>query len=213
MVDTIKSQSITNTDAVPTVPNTAAQGATGRLVSVEDYCAATATGLAASTSWYKLCRFPTGAILKSVVLATDKAPDTSTAVLTAFDLDIIFSDDASPAGDGTPVWYQGLIPTTANTGGTTTIAAYSTPNKLLGTYNPPSHTTGILPVEVIFNGIGATYNFQQLVMQPLWQTFGFVDGRGSPADPGGYFDLMVFNATAAGTGQACNIWAKVMYSF
>jgi hypothetical protein len=212
MVDTVKAQSLLSLDTTPIAPVTAGQGGGTRIVTVDDYCAATATGLAASTSWYKLCRFPTGAVLKSVTLATDKAPDTSTSVLFALDLNIIFSDAASPAGDGTPTWYQGLIPTTANTGGTTTIASYSSPNKLFGTVNPSSHTAGYGPTDVVFNGIGSTYNFLQLVEQPLWQTFGFVDGRSSPADPGGYFDLLAFVATASGTGQACNIWARVSYA-
>ena len=209
--DAVKSQSITNFDTVPMVPNSAGQGAAGRFVTVDDWTAATATGLQSTGSYYKVVRIPTGAIVKSVILASDKAPETSTSVVVAFDMSLIFSDAASPIMDGTPSFLQGLIPTTANTGATTTIATYSSPNKIFGTAVPTSHTAGIAPIDEVFNGIGSTYNFSGITQQPLWQTFGFTDGRGNPADPGGYFDLLLYVATAAVTGQACNLYSRVSY--
>ena len=209
--DNVKSQSITNLDASPIVPNSAAQGAAGRKVTVDDWVAATAAGLNSSGSWYKIVRVPTGAIIKSVKVATDKAPDAASAKTVAFDVNLIFSDAAVPSFDGTPSWYQGLIPTTANTGGTTTIASYSSPNKIFGQFIESSNTAAYGPTDLVFNGIGTTYNFSGITQQPLWQTFGFTDGRGNPADPGGYFDLMLYVATGATTGQACNIYAQVDY--
>ena len=69
--DTLKAQSLTNADASPYVPNTAAQGASGRMTEVDDVCPCTATGIDTLASTYKLCRFPTGAIPKAVTIAAD----------------------------------------------------------------------------------------------------------------------------------------------
>ncbi len=209
--DAVKSTSITNLDATPIEQNPVGFGGAGRIVSVGDFCAATAAGLGSAGSYYKLCRIPTNAVIQSVRVSTDKAPDTASSPVVAFDANFIFSDAAEPSGDGTPASLQGLIPTSANTGGTTTIASYSSPNKMLGTIVPTSHTAGYGPTDVVFNGIGTTYNFSGLVQMPLWQTFGFTNAVGSPADPGGYFDLMLYVSTAAGTGQACNIYARIDY--
>lgn len=207
--DTLKSQSITNLDSTPFVPNSAGQGAAGRTVTIDDACAATAVGVGTLASTYKLVRVPTGAILKSVVVATDVPLDTGTHAL-VFDLNLIFSDSTI---DGTQSALQGLIPTTANTGATTTIATYSAPNKIFGTVNNVSASLALAPTEVVLNGSRTNYPLVALTQQPLWQTFGFVDGRGNPADPGGYFDLMAYVSTIAGTGAAGNIWAKVAYVF
>lgn len=209
MVDTIKSLSITNIDAVPFQVMGPGQGGIGRPVTVADWCAATATGLQATGSTYRLARIPSHAVLQSVVIATDKAPDAASAKTVAFDLNVAFSDSVQ---DGTPVFLQGLIPTSANTGGTTTVAAYSSPNKMFGTLIETSNTVAYGPTDIVFNGIGTTYNFSGLVQQPLWQTFGFTNAIGSPADPGGYFDLLALVITAATTGQACNIYTRITYT-
>jgi hypothetical protein len=211
-LDSVKSQSILSLDATPIIPLTAGQGGVGRTVSVSDWCAATAAGLGSAGSYYKLVRFPTMAILQSVTIATDKAPDSATSVLLSLNFGIVASD-AIIVGlfDGTPSWLAGQVPTTANTGGTTTISSPSSPNYLFGSVNPSSHTVGYGPTDLVFNGIGATYNFSGLVQQPLWQTFGFTNAVGNPADPGGYFDLYAYVATAASTGIACNIWGRVTY--
>jgi hypothetical protein len=208
--DTVKSQSITNLDATPIVPNSAAVGAAGRTVMVDDFCAATALGLQSSGSYYKIARIPTGAYVKSVVIATDAGPNISGAVL-AIDLNLVFSDAAQPSFDGTPTFYQGLIPQSTNTGATTTIASYSSPNKIYGTWKPSASAAAIAPTEFVFNGVGSNYSFNGLANQPLWQIFGFTDARSNPADPGGYFDLLAYVATGATTGGACNIYARVTY--
>jgi hypothetical protein len=205
--DTLKSQSLTNLDATPFVPNSAGQGAGGRYVVVDDVCSATAVGLGTSASTYKLVRIPTGAIVKSVVIATDVALDTGTHAL-AFDANLIFSDSTI---DGTPTALQNLIPTTANTGATTTIAAYSSPNKIFGSVNNTSASVVYGPTDIVFAGSRTNYPMVNLTQQPLWQTFGFVDGRGNPADPGGYFDLMLYVGTIAGTAAAGNIYGRVTY--
>lgn len=214
----IKSLSITNLDATPIVANTAAQGAAGRPVVVDDYAVTSATPLASTKSFYRLVRIPTGAIMKSVLLATNKALDSGTPTL-AFDLNICWSDSVI---DGTPLAFQlgtlglaateAVIPTTANDGlTTTTISAYSSPNKLFGTVTPASNSAAYGPTDLIFNGITATYTLPKIIQQPLWQTLGFVDGRGNPADPGGYFDIMAYVSTAANVGVLGNLYCRATY--
>lgn len=207
--DTVKSQSLTNLDATPLVINNAGQGNYALLTQVEDFCAATAAGLQSAGSYYKLVRVPSFALIKEVTIATDSGPNLSGSAL-AVDLNWIFSDSTD---DGTPVFLQGLIPTSANTGGTTTIASYSSPNKMYGTWKPSASANAIAPLEETFNGLGSNYSFTGGFMNlPLFQLFGFTDGRGQPADPGGFFDLMAYVATGATTGGACNIYARVRYA-
>ena len=209
--DSVKSQSITFLDAVPIAVSNAAQGLGGRLVTVDDFCTATAAGLQSSLSFYKLVRVPTGALVKSVKIATDAGPNLNGSL--CIGLGWIFSDSASPGGDGTPVFYQGLIPTFANTGGTTTLAAPVNPNFIYGLWKPAAAATAISLTEFVTNGlIAATYTITGGFFNlPIWQIFGFTDGRGNPSDPGGYFDLLALVTTGATTGGACNIYAQVTY--
>jgi hypothetical protein len=203
--DGVKSASITNLDTVPIIKPTTGAGALSNNVSVDDYCAASAAGLQSAGSWYKLVRVPTWAFVKSVQLGADTGPNLNGAL--AVDLSWVFSDSAD---DGTPVSLQGLIPTSANTGGTTTIAAYSSPNKIYGVWAPAAAATAIEPTDLIFNGLTSAYALVSGFMNlPLYQIFGFTDGRGNPSDPGGYFDLMAYVSTGATTGGAANIYAKV----
>jgi hypothetical protein len=207
-LDAVKSTSLTYLDSVPIANPLAAAGAGARIVEVDDYCAATAAGLQSSGSYYKLVRVPTGAFVKSVLMGADVSPNANGAL--ALQMSWIFSDSVD---DGTPTFYQGLIPTNANTGGTTTLAAPSSPNAIYGFWLPTQQATVIEPTEIVLNGIvGTHYSFTGgLTNLPLWQLFGFTDGRGNAADPGGYFDLLAYVATAATTGAACNIYAKVRY--
>jgi len=213
--DTVKSLSITNLDSTPFIISNAGQGAVGRFITVDDYCAATAAGLQSSGSFYKLIRLPSFAVVKSVLIATDASPNLNGAL--AIDLNLIFSDSTD---DGTPVFLQGLIPQATNTGGTTTIANYTAasgpgtgvPNKIYGTIKPTAGAAAFPQTEEVLNGLGSTYSFSGgFVNQPLFQLFGFTDGRGQPVDPGGYFDLLAYVATGATTGGACNIYARVSY--
>lgn len=202
-----KSLSIQGLDATPYVPQSAGQGAVDMLNIQDDIVAATATGLGTAKSSYRLCRIPTDAVIKRVVLATDVALDTGTHALT-FDINLAFSDSTI---DGTQPALQGLIPTTANNGAVTTLASYSSPNKMFGTINNTSASVAMARTDVTFNGTLATYSMAVLVTQPVWQAFGFVDGRGNPMDPGGYFDLYLVNSTVAGTGAAGNIYGLIEY--
>ena len=206
--DTVKSTSLTYLDNVPVIDVNAGQGLGGRMVEVDDYCTATAAGLQSSGSYYKFVRVPTGAVVKSVLMAADTGPNLNGAL--AVSLSWIFSDSTD---DGTPTFYQGLVPTSANTGGTTTIASWSSPNEIYGFWKPAAAATVIEPTELLLNGLTSTFAFSAGFSNlPLWQIFGFTDGRGNAADPGGYFDLIAHVETGATTGGACNLYAKIRYS-
>jgi hypothetical protein len=205
--DAVKSASITNLDASPLAISNAGQGAVGRLITVDDYCAATAAGLQSAGSYYRLVRLPTFAMVKSVLMAADTGPNLNGAL--AVDLNLAFSDSTD---DGTPPFLQGLIPTVANTGGVVSIATYTGPNLIYGRWKPSAAATLIEPTELVMNGMSSAYAFSLgFCNQPLFQIFGFTDGRGQPSDPGGFFDLLAYVATGATTGGACNIYARVSY--
>lgn len=216
----IKSLSITNLDTVPRIPLTATQGAGARLTVTDDQVACAAVPLQSTKSFYRIIRVPSGAIPKSFVIATDAALDTGTHAL-VMDFNIAWADVADTKY--CPLAFQlgtlglaateAVIPTTANDGvTTTTIAAYAAPNLLFGSVTMAPTSVALAPIEKIMNGVTATYTMLKITQQPLWQTLGFVDGRGNPADPGGYFDIIAYVSTAAGTGGAGNLYAKLSYA-
>jgi hypothetical protein len=208
-VDSLKSQSITNLDATPYVYNSAGQGAPARFNTVDDLVGLTTNGLASTGSTYRIIRFPTGAIPKSLTVYIDSYADSHSTPAVVFDLNVVFSDSTI---DGTQPALQGLIPQTSNNGNTTTFTSYSSPNLLFGQLTPTSATAAYGPTDLIFNGVGTTYTALNLIMQPIWQTFGFVDKRSNPADPGGYFDLVAYISTAATTPHAANFYARMSYA-
>lgn len=216
----IKSASVTNLDATPFYTNTSAQGASGRLLEIDDWVACSGTPLQSTKSFYRLVRVPTGAIIKAVTLATDRALDSGTPTL-AFDINIAWSDSTLISSCPLPFQLatrslavtEAVIPTTANDGATmTTIAAYASPNKMFGTVTPSSNTLAYGPTDIVFNGLRTAYAYTNTTAQPLWQIFGFVDGRGVPADPGGDFDIIAYVSTAAATGVAGNLYCRVTYA-
>lgn len=220
--DAVKSQSITALDSTPIQPISAGQGAPGRRVVVDDFCATTVTGLQSTGSYYKLCRIPTGAIIKSVKVYSDKALDAiASAPTLGLDFNLAFSDSTD---DGTPSFLQGLVPQTGTGATTTTFATYSSPNILFGTIvvsttavqsggKGGGNTAALGPLELLLNGSRTNYPLSEtgLPQAPLWQIFNYTDGRGNPADPGGYMDLVAYVSTAAATGVAANIYAQVEY--
>lgn len=219
----IKSLSITSYDTVPYIMSTAGQGASGRRVTIDDYAAAAATPLQSTKSIYRMLRFPTGAIVKALVMATDKALDSGTPTL-AFDVNVVWASGTNPAW--CPPQFQlaslslatteAVIPTTAYDGTTTTtVSAYSSPNKAFGTVTPTSNSAAYGPTNITFNGSqsanSGALDLKNLTSMPMWQLLGFVDGRGNPADPGGFFDIMLYVSTAANTGVAGNLWMEMTY--
>lgn len=63
-VEHVKSTPVTNLDAVPVVPNTAAEGAPGYLRSVEGFL--TVPALSSQDSTFRFVRVPTNAVIKNV---------------------------------------------------------------------------------------------------------------------------------------------------
>ncbi len=219
----IKSVSITSYDTVPYIMSTAGEGGSGRRISIDDYVACSATPLQSTKSIYRVLRFPTGAIVKQLLMATDKALDSGTPTL-AFDINVVWASGTNPAW--CPPQYQlaslslatteASIPTTAYDGSTvTTVAAYSAPNKAFGTVTPTSNTVAYGPINITFNGSqtanSGALDLKNMTSMPMWQLLGFVDGRGNPADPGGFFDILAYVSTAANTGVAGNLWMELTY--
>lgn len=105
--DTVKSASITSLDAASPSLNPSlieGAGAPGWLVDHSDYVAATAAGLASTSSTYKMVRLPSSCTLKSARLFTKSGLDSSTGL--AIDLGAYYSDDTN---DGTPYSLQGVL--------------------------------------------------------------------------------------------------------
>lgn len=211
---TSNSVNITTLDTQPLQQLTAGEGKPGGLQFADDYIHVTTAMLALGQSW-RLCRFPTTAKIKRVMVGADAIMDTNVASTLALDLNIIFSDSTV---DGTPASLQAGIPTSANTGAVTTVSAYSSPNKLFGTltvsnnaFSPPKVQSFIQLVDVTFGAGSILYNSLVLTETPLWNLFGFTNAQGYPGDPGGYFDLNVNVSTAAATAQAANFYARVEY--
>jgi hypothetical protein len=208
----VKSTSIGNLDATPFyLYPTAGAGARQQVFSIDDYAAVTAVGIASAGSYYRLLRIPTNSIIKTLAIFTSTALDTNASNTLTFDIGLAFSDSTI---DGTNPSLQGLIPTTANDGATTTtFGSYSSPNKIFGgiTTTQLGHTAALAPTQVEFNGLTSGYTMAKIMSQPLWQIFGFVDGRGMPCDPGGFFDVYAYATAGAATGAAGTLGARATY--
>lgn len=207
--DANKSVSITALDLTsPFSALTTGEGAVGHLRVIDDVCAVTAAGIATVGSTYRLVRLPTYAKLKSFEIASDVAIDSNSTQALALDFNIVFSDSTI---DGTPASLQGLIPTTARNGATTTFTSYSSPNKLFGTLTLSGNDAAIPLTNETYNGSHSTYNYMTLTQTPLWEIFGFTNSQGYPADPGGFFDIVAYVSVAAATGASGYLYSKVTY--
>lgn len=214
----ILSQSITALDSgITGAPAPAivasGKGAPSKLWTIDDYVTFNSSAITFAGSYYRLLRIPVNAVPKSLIIGFNTAADSNGSNTLAFDLGIAFSDSLY---DGTRPEQQALIPTTANDGvTTTTFAAYSAPNKIFGgiTAATLGHAaTPFVSSELVLNGVTATYTLPMITQQPLWQSFGFVDGRGLPMSPGGMFDLYAYATTGAATGVAAVMWARMSYA-
>src|ERR1700724_2448118 len=211
--ENIKSAAITNWDAVPYVEVETGAGAKAYLFEIDGWCAVAATPIATTTSTYKLVRVPTWAKIKSVDIWTDVAIDSNATQQLALDFNMVFSDSKI---DGTPAALQNLIPTTVGTpegvtaGTTTTHASYTTPNLLFGTKTLSGNNAAIA-ITNIFN-LGTNYTSDKILQTPLWKVFGFQNGQGVLDNPGGFFDLEAYVSTAAATGHAGKLFAKVTFT-
>jgi hypothetical protein len=199
--EALKSLAITNLDSVPVVQNTTGEGAPAYAREVDGYISPVQLTVG---STYQLVRIPSNAKIKSVVLATDKALDSNGSNTLVFDLNLAVSDSTM---DNSNAAQLGQIPTTANTGTTTTVAAYASPNIIFGQISASAqgHTAAYPPTELIFNG--TNYDMTKLTNTPLWTIFGY------SVDPGGFFDLMAYVSTAAATAVTTGtIFARVLFA-
>jgi hypothetical protein len=171
--ESLKSVPITNLDASPPVLNNSGQGAAGSLRSVNGHVAAT-TGVTAPST-YRLCRIPTNACIKQVLL-TNGALSTSAAA----DIDVAFSDSTT---DGTPTSLQGTIPQIS-----------AADNKLFG--SAVSLVSAGKNTDVTFSGV-FTPDHQNI---PLWQVLNALGSLGFTGDPGGNFDILVKTTTTVTAG-------------
>lgn len=162
--EALKSVPITNWDASPAVVPSSGQGGAGMLRTVNGHVAST-TGVT-SPSTYRLCRIPTNACVKHVLL-TNAALSTSTAA----DIDVAFSDSTT---DGTPSSLQGTIPQIS-----------AADNKLFG--SATSLVSAAKNSDITFANVFTT-DHQNI---PLWSVLNSLGTLGWTADPGGFFDILV----------------------
>lgn len=160
--EALKSTPITNLDAGTN--NNSGQGGPGVLRTVNGHIAAT-TGVTTGST-YRLCRIPTNACIKHVLL-TNAALSTSAAA----DIDVAFSDSTT---DGTPSALQGTIPQVS-----------AADNKLFGA--AVSLVSAAKNSDVTFSGTFTT-DHQNI---PLWQVLNSLGTLGWTVDPGGFFDMLV----------------------
>lgn len=162
--EALKSASITNQDAFPTVNPTTGEGATGPLQSVNDYATSTSGVTVGST--YRLCRIPTNAKVKRVLLTCAAHGGSA-----AFDINVAHSDDTT---DGTPPNLQGNIPQIA-----------AADNKLFGA--AVSAVSALKHSDVTFNN---TFTSAHKNL-PLYQVLINLGVTTFTTDPGGFFDILL----------------------
>lgn len=196
----LKSNSVTNMDAIPVIINTTGEGAPGALMSQSDTVTTTTSGGVGST--YRMARIPTTAKIKHVFAYVGDVDSNAIATWKG-DFNMAFSDATN---DGTPPSLQGLIPTSSNNGTTTTVASYSSPNILFGQITA-ANSGAVTYKEITFNGTFTPANAND----DLWDVFGFANNQGVPQDPGGFFDLLVYVSTAAATAHAGVLGVEIEY--
>lgn len=173
-LNNFKSTSITNLDATPSVANSIGEGAPGQpRVSNDQLAAVTADNIG---STYRLCRFPTNAKVKQVILTSAIATGGSG------DIDVAFSDN--PNGDGTQASLLGGV--VQLTG--------PVDNKLFGA----GQSLVALTTRTDFTFKGTFLPAHQNI--PLWQVLVNLGATQFTADPGGFFDLLIKLTVAVTTG-------------
>lgn len=222
-LDVAKSIQVVNLDAWNGPPSPLQISASGNwgpgiLRQVDGYITANATNLgSANGSNYRLVRFPVAAKIKSLD-AQSTVLDSNASQTLALDWNLAFSDST---GDGTSTNNQAAIPTTAGAGAVTTVAAYSSPNKLWGTITQAGNNAAIAKTDLTFNGTNFTsttltnglvvpYKFGYTNI-PIWKLFTFVNAQGYETPPDGYFDVFAYAAVKAATGAAGTLWARLTY--
>ena len=172
--DTLKSLTITNLDASPPVRGTGGQTAAGLLKVANGYVTPTTGVLTGST--YRMVRIPSGATIKAIW-------SDYVGTITTFtgDVTIYYSDETL---DQVGASY-------ANSG---VVNSLSTTAALFAhTYVWGSATAGV-PVDIT-NQNATTYT-PIMRTQPLWQAAGLT------SDPGGYFDITIYETSTVSCSGA-----------
>jgi hypothetical protein len=177
----LKSTSITNLDASPVVANTIGEGAPGYETIVNDWV--TTVSGDDTTSTYRLCRIPTNAKIKSVII------NSAAAAAGSADIDIAFSDSTT---DGTPANLQGGVVQVTG----------PVDNKLFGA---AQSIVAINRKDFTFAGT-FTPAMQNM---PLWAALVSLGATQFTADPGGFFDIFLKITTGITTGGVLS--AEVHY--
>ncbi len=211
--ENLKSNPVTNADAQPVVAMTMGQGAPARMQVADDTIAVTTN--VAQWSTYRLCRFPVGACVKHV-RGYLSGIDSNTTATAKVDFNVAFSDSTT---DGTPVNYQGTIPSSKNdgtslafvagTGYSTSYANSGTGNKLFGSAVAVSNSGATqADLELTFKNSFTPANRDD----ELWDVLGFVDGNGVAQSPGGFFDIFAVVEAAVATAAAGTIAVEIDYA-
>lgn len=219
-VETLLSNNITNLDATPIVVQTSGEGSPGETKGQGDQVAHTSAFGSATKNTSRQCRFSVTAKVKHVYVYTSGLDSNAAATLT-LDINVAFSDDTR---DGTPVGGQSLIPQSARTGAVTTLAAYTSANKMFGVAYPVANSGAVKYTEVTYLN---TFT-PALALQPMWAVLGgsgafsaapfnagggFAQqgGSGQIDAPGGFFDILFVTAATAATAAVGVIGSEVDY--
>lgn len=147
----LKSLSITNLDTTPVIQNTTGEGASGKVLSNNDYATTVAADTTGST--YQLVRIPSNAKVKAVVFESEAQGAGKIS------LSVYYSDSAV---DGTQASLQGLI-VTATPGGVGFFAVDIDCSSAVGPTNE-TNQSGVY-----------TLNLRN---QPIWQALGLASDPG-----------------------------------
>jgi hypothetical protein len=181
--DTVKSGSITNLDSSPVVANTSGLSGPFLVKVARDYVAATAAGLASTSSVYKAVRLPSNCYVKKVSAVADAVMDSNASPTLALNVGAYYSDSTV---DGTKAANQGVL-----ISATAFISAATFGKNIAAS-----------PLVVTSDGNWTAVKRQQL----LWAALGL------SADPGGQIDVVVAVEAVAATAVAGNIDVAVEYA-
>jgi hypothetical protein len=191
--DTLKSRSITNRDgnlsASPVVLadqfDTTGFNIAGVINQTADYCAPTASGLASTSSTYKLVRLRSNCKIKEMSYFVSTALDTGgLAASLTWDIGAYYSDSAT---DGTQASLQGALISTSCFFAASVSPAAGYNNRVV---------SSLIPTAVSED-------------QMLWDFLGLTPPGAEDAiygDPGGYIDVVAAvhaGADVAATGNLC----------
>ena len=193
---------------------------------VDDVVTPTVSGMGTQYSVYRVCRFPTYAKVKQLVV--DLGILDTGAAGAIFQVGVAFSDSlydgtnqAYTANNGLTAFTATCVPKTGQLGTVTSFATGGTnPNALFG-----SITVGNNAVknntDLTFNGTfaaggvgdGPNVAWSYLgPLYPMWEFFGFTDAQGYPQDPGGFFDIYFLLTTVATTPASAQIHGRLAYA-